>query len=59
MAHIPLNNITYRDMNGGAYADLLSGRVQAVFDNLPGSIGPIPCARRHHHARNHAQAAAP
>jgi hypothetical protein len=21
MAHIPLNNITYRGMNGGAYAD--------------------------------------
>jgi len=41
MAHIPLNNITYRGMNGGAYADLLSGRVQAAFDNLPGSIGYI------------------
>jgi tripartite-type tricarboxylate transporter receptor subunit TctC len=41
MAHIPLNNITYRGMNGGAYADLLSGRVQAAFDNLPGSIGFI------------------
>jgi hypothetical protein len=41
MAHIPLNNITYRGMNGGAYADLSSGRVQAVFDNLPGSIGFI------------------
>jgi len=41
MAHIPLNNITYRGMNGGAYADLLGGRVQAAFDNLPGSIGYI------------------
>jgi len=41
MAHISLNNITYRGMNGGAYADLLSGRVQAAFDNLPGSIGFI------------------
>jgi hypothetical protein len=41
MAHIPLNNITYRGMDGSAYADLLSGRVQAVFDNLPGSIGFI------------------
>jgi len=41
MAHIPLNNVTYRGMNGGAYADLLSGRVQAAFDNLPGSIGYI------------------
>jgi tripartite-type tricarboxylate transporter receptor subunit TctC len=41
MAKIQLNNITYRGMNGGAYADLLSGRVQAAFDNLPGSIGYI------------------
>jgi len=41
MAKISLNNITYRGMNGGAYADLLSGRVQAAFDNLPGSIGFI------------------
>jgi tripartite-type tricarboxylate transporter receptor subunit TctC len=41
MAHVPLNNITYRGMNGGAYADLLSGRVQAAFDNLPGAIGFI------------------
>ena len=28
-------------MNGGAYTDLLSGRVQVAFDNLPGSIGYI------------------
>jgi len=41
MAHIQLNNITYRGMNGGAYADLLSGRVQAAFDNLPGAISFI------------------
>ena len=41
MAHVDLSNITYRGMNGGAYADLLSGRVQAAFDNLPGSIGYI------------------
>ncbi len=41
MAKIQLNNITYRGMNGGAYADLLSGRVQAAFDNLPGSVGFI------------------
>jgi tripartite-type tricarboxylate transporter receptor subunit TctC len=41
MAHITLNNLTYRGMNGGAYADLLSGQVQAAFDNLPGSIGFI------------------
>ncbi|MFZ3311034.1 MAG: tripartite tricarboxylate transporter substrate binding protein [Xanthobacteraceae bacterium] len=41
MANIQLNVITYRGMNGGAYADLMSGRVQAAFDNLPGSIGYI------------------
>jgi tripartite-type tricarboxylate transporter receptor subunit TctC len=41
MAHVTLNNISYPGMNGGAYADLLSGRVQAAFDNLPGSIGFI------------------
>jgi tripartite-type tricarboxylate transporter receptor subunit TctC len=41
MAHVPLLNITYRGMNGGAYTDLLSGRVQVAFDNLPGSIGYI------------------
>ena len=28
-------------MNGGAYTDLLSGRVQVSFDNLPGAIGYI------------------
>jgi len=41
MAHLSINNITYRGMNGGAYTDLLSGRVQVAFDNLPGSIGYI------------------
>ncbi len=41
MAHLTFNNITYRGMNGGAYTDLLSGRVQVAFDNLPGSIGYI------------------
>jgi tripartite-type tricarboxylate transporter receptor subunit TctC len=41
MAHVPLLNVTYRGMNGGAYTDLLSGRVQVAFDNLPGSIGYI------------------
>ena len=28
-------------MNGGAYTDLMSGRVQVAFDNLPGAIGYI------------------
>ena len=41
MAHWSNNGITYRGMNGGAYTDLLSGRVQVAFDNLPGSIGYI------------------
>ena len=41
MAHVQLLNITYRGMGGGAYADMLSGRVQVAFDNLPGSIGYI------------------
>jgi len=41
MTHVPLLNITYRGMGGGAYADMLSGRVQVAFDNLPGSIGYI------------------
>jgi tripartite-type tricarboxylate transporter receptor subunit TctC len=41
MTHVQLLNITYRGMGGGAYADLLSGRVQVAFDNLPGSIGYI------------------
>ncbi len=41
MANVQVNNITYRGMNGGAYTDLLSGRVQVAFDNLPGAIGYI------------------
>ena len=41
MAHVQLLNITYRGMGGGAYTDMLSGRVQVAFDNLPGSIGYI------------------
>ena len=41
MANVAVNNITYRGMNGGAYTDLLSGRVQVAFDNLPGAIGYI------------------
>jgi tripartite-type tricarboxylate transporter receptor subunit TctC len=41
LTHAPLLNITYRGMGGGAYTDMLSGRVQVAFDNLPGSIGYI------------------
>jgi tripartite-type tricarboxylate transporter receptor subunit TctC len=41
MANVPLLNITYRGMGGGAYTDMLSGRVQVAFDNLPGSMGYI------------------
>jgi tripartite-type tricarboxylate transporter receptor subunit TctC len=41
MTHTPLTAITYRGMNGGGYTDMLSGRVQVAFDNLPGSIGYI------------------
>ncbi len=41
MTHIPLSGVTYRGMNGGGYTDMLSGRVQVAFDNLPGSIGYI------------------
>jgi tripartite-type tricarboxylate transporter receptor subunit TctC len=41
MTDIPLTGITYRGMNGGGYTDMLSGRVQVAFDNLPGSIGYI------------------
>jgi tripartite-type tricarboxylate transporter receptor subunit TctC len=39
--HSPLRGVTYRGMNGGGYTDMLSGRVQVAFDNLPGSIGYI------------------
>lgn len=41
MTHIPLPAVTYRGMNGGGYTDMMSGRVQVAFDNLPGSIGYI------------------
>jgi tripartite-type tricarboxylate transporter receptor subunit TctC len=41
LAKVPLTGVTYRGMNGGGYADMLSGRVQVAFDNLPGSIGYI------------------
>jgi tripartite-type tricarboxylate transporter receptor subunit TctC len=41
MTHIPLTAVTYHGMNGGGYTDMLSGRVQVAFDNLPGSIGYI------------------
>ena len=41
MTHSPLSGVTYRGMNGGGYTDMLSGRVQVAFDNLPGSIGYI------------------
>jgi tripartite-type tricarboxylate transporter receptor subunit TctC len=39
MTNIELVNITYRGMAGGGYTDLMTGRVQVAFDNLPGSIG--------------------
>jgi len=41
LADAPLTAITYHGMNGGGYTDMLSGRVQVAFDNLPGSIGYI------------------
>jgi tripartite-type tricarboxylate transporter receptor subunit TctC len=41
LAKVPLTAITYRGMNGGGYSDMLSGRVQVAFDNLPGAIGYI------------------
>jgi tripartite-type tricarboxylate transporter receptor subunit TctC len=41
LAKVPLTAITYRGMNGGGYTDMLSGRVQVAFDNLPGSMGYI------------------
>jgi tripartite-type tricarboxylate transporter receptor subunit TctC len=31
----------HRGMGGGAYTDMLSGRVQVAFDDLPGSVGYI------------------
>lgn len=44
-AGINLLNITYRGMGGGAYTDLLSGRVQVAFANLPSAIGYIRSGR--------------
>jgi tripartite-type tricarboxylate transporter receptor subunit TctC len=41
MAPVELLSVTYRGMNGGGYTDMLSGRIQVAFDNLPGSIGYI------------------
>jgi tripartite-type tricarboxylate transporter receptor subunit TctC len=41
MSHVELANITYRGMGGGAYTDMLSGRVQVSFDNFPSAIGYI------------------
>ena len=41
MTNIPLPGVTYRGLNGGGYTDMISGRVQITFDNLPGSIGYI------------------
>jgi len=41
MTDSPLTGVSYRGMNGGGYTDMLSGRVQVAFDNLPGSIGYI------------------
>jgi tripartite-type tricarboxylate transporter receptor subunit TctC len=41
MTHLDLANITYRGMGGGAYTDMLSGRVQVSFDNLPSAIGYV------------------
>ena len=41
LAQVPLSGITYRGLNGGGYTDMLSGRVQVAFDNLPGSMGYI------------------
>jgi tripartite-type tricarboxylate transporter receptor subunit TctC len=41
MTDIPISGVSYRGMNGGGYTDMLSGRVQVAFDNLPGSIGYI------------------
>ncbi len=41
MTHVELLNITYRGMAGGAYTDMMTGRVQVAFDNLPGSIGYV------------------
>lgn len=41
LAHVKLDAVTYKGMNGGGYTDMMSGRVHVAFDNLPGSIGYI------------------
>lgn len=41
LAHVRLDGVTYKGMNGGGYTDMMSGRVHVAFDNLPGSIGYI------------------
>jgi tripartite-type tricarboxylate transporter receptor subunit TctC len=41
MTHIELLKVGYRGMAGGGYTDLMTGRVQVAFDNLPGSIGYV------------------
>jgi tripartite-type tricarboxylate transporter receptor subunit TctC len=41
MTNIELLNVTYRGMAAGGYTDLMTGRVQVAFDNLPGSIGYV------------------
>jgi tripartite-type tricarboxylate transporter receptor subunit TctC len=41
LAHVKLDGVTYKGMNGGGYTDMMSGRVHVAFDNLPGSIGYI------------------
>jgi tripartite-type tricarboxylate transporter receptor subunit TctC len=41
MAHVNLDSVTYKGMNGGGYTDMMAGRVHVAFDNLPGSIGYI------------------
>jgi tripartite-type tricarboxylate transporter receptor subunit TctC len=38
MTGTDLVNVTYRGFGAGGYTDLMSGRVQVTFDNLPGSI---------------------
>lgn len=41
LAKVPLVAVTCRGMNAGGHTDMMSGRVQVAFDNLPGSIGYI------------------
>jgi len=39
MTKTDILNVTYRGLAAGGYTDLMTNRVQVVFDNLPGSIG--------------------